>query len=121
MKYTWLVERMPAIQTIRQCLGIGYIDAVVKYNEIIEFLDSAEDIEKKGYDSLEFVIFGLRYERVLDFETKKEIDEKDLFEENKEDLVKNLEAVKWYDTRTDEEKAFIDRIVNIKQIGPAMG
>jgi hypothetical protein len=68
------------------------VDAVVKYNEIIEFLDSAEEIEKKGIDSLEFLIFGLRNENVLHFETKKEVTENNLFQENKEDLVKDLKA-----------------------------
>lgn len=121
MKYTWLVERIPAIQIIKQCLGVGYGDAVLKYNEIIEFLDSAKDIEKKGHDTLEFTIFGLRTEKVLDFETKSELESKLEEQEDKEDLVNYAEAESWFEKQSDFDKEMINRLIKMNQYHPARG
>lgn len=124
MKYTWLVERVKAVQGVRDYLGVGYIEAVSKYNEIIEFLDTTKILENEHNlhnTSLDSIVFGLRYRGIISFETQDDVEDKK--EQERRIIVsrENKKAQEWFDKQTDFDKEMINRLIKMNQIGPVMG
>jgi len=124
MKYTWLVKRVKAVQAVRDYLGVGYIEAVSKYNEIIEFLDGTKNLENEHNlhnSSLGSIAFGLRYRGIISFETQDDVEDKK--EQERQTIIshENKKAKEWFDKQTEFDQEMINRLIRMNQVGPAMG
>jgi hypothetical protein len=117
MEIEVLVSRIEIIKEIKTFFGIGLVEATQKYDKVIEFIESKQELTFNIGDPQLFMIFRhLRDKKILAFKTEDELKSDEEKANQKEFILKHNEALLWKHSLCKRELELLETLIQASQV-----